>query len=334
MELRNKGVIRLNPSATRGDTASLERTLVVSGVARSGTSMVAGILQAAGVPLGERMDQVVFEDNDFAKVLEREPFDEKALQRLLRARDRRHPVWGFKRPHLHVHGARAVELCRNPHLILTVRDPVAIAERNAISEHRDPARVLTAAMQDLQDMLTFAESLHCPMLLVSYEKAVRNPAQFVRTLLEFCGLAVADDMIDVLSAMVEPDRPAYIESARRVFDGHLDSVRRTVLIGWARQRLSQLPVVVTLFRDGVAVQDVVADRFRGDLKLSEGDEGLHGFEVDLRRHGFTARSVVSVRIQGRSFELSGSGSTVAALGGSEGAFEIRPIWPWPHELTA
>lgn len=290
--------------------------------------MVAGILTAAGVPLGEHMDQIVFEDNEFAGIFEREPFDSAAMDAVLRARDKRYEVWGFKRPHLHVQGIRSVERCRNPHLILTVRDPVAIAERNAISEHRDPAYVLKLAIQDLQGMLTFAQSLNCPVLLVSYEKALQNPAGFVGTLLDFCGLQVADDMLPVLATLVEPDRPVYLERARRVFDGYLDGVTENRLVGWAWERYSSTPVAITLLRDGLPVADILANILRQDLKTSGHGEGRHGFEVDLIRYGFTNQSVVSARIQGRSFSLTGSGSTVTELGGNQATFKPRQIWPW------
>ncbi len=313
MDLQNKGLISFQGVRAGGIGSSGTRTLIVSGVARSGTSMIARVLHGAGVFMGDDMDQIVFEDHAFALLFENGGFDAKALGRLRRQRDARHPVWGFKRPHLHVQGTAAVTAFRNPRVILTVRDPVAIAERNAIAEQRDPANSLTAAMEDLQAMLHFAQSLTCPVLLVSYEKAVRQPSRFIARLLEFCGIELEQAAQQRLVGLVEPERPAYLQSARRRFDGYIDEIRDNTLTGWACQRDVPVPVTVTVFRDDVPVTECRADRLRQDLLQSGIGSGQHGFAIDLHGLGFRSDSRVTVRIEGRSFALNKSGSTVAAL---------------------
>ena len=313
MDLQNKGLISLRARQSKAGSSSRTRTLIVSGVARSGTSMVARVLHGAGVFMGEDMDQIVFEDHAFALLFENGAFDVEGVARLRRARDARHPVWGFKRPHLHVQGVAAVSAFRNPRVILTVRDPVAIAERNAIAEQLDSAGSLAAAMEDLQAMLQFAQALTCPVLLVSYEKAVRQPAGFIARLLEFCGVEMDPARQQRLADLVEPERPAYLQSARRRFDGYIDEIRNNTLTGWACQRDVPLPVTVTVFRDDVAVTDCKADRLRQDLLDSGIGSGEHGFGVNLGGLGFKNGSRVTVRIEGRNFELNKSGSTVAEL---------------------
>ena len=312
MDLQNKGLISFR-GAKAGVGSSGARTLIVSGVARSGTSMIARVLHGAGVFMGDDMDQIVFEDHAFALLFEHGNLDLKRLRRMRRARDARYPVWGFKRPHLHVQGAQAVTAFRNPRVILTVRDPVAIAERNAIAEQLDPADSLAAAMDDLQAMLQFARSLTCPVLLVSYEKAVRQPGRFIGRLLDFCGVALEPVAQQRLIGLIEPDRPAYLHSARRRFDGYIDEIRDNTLTGWACQQGIPSPVTVTVFRDDVAVTGCKADRLREDLLRSGIGSGEHGFAVNLHGLGFKNDSRVTVRIEGRSFALNKSGSTVAAL---------------------
>lgn len=313
MDLQNKGLISFQGAPARGLGASGTRTLIVSGVARSGTSMIARVLHGAGVFMGEDMDQIVFEDHAFALAFENGGLDAKALGRLRRTRDARHPVWGFKRPHLHVQGAAAVTAFRNPRVILTVRDPVAIAERNAIAEQRDPAHSLSAAMEDLQAMLCFAQGLTCPVLLVSYEKAVRQPARLISRLLDFCGIELEQAAQQRLLGLVEPERPAYLQSARRRFDGYIDAIRDNTLTGWACQCDVPLPVTVTVFRDDVAVTECRADQLRQDLLQSGIGSGRHGFALSLDGLGFRNDSRVTVRIEGRNFALNKSGSTVATL---------------------
>ena len=198
--------------------------------------MVARVLHGVGIFLGDRIDQVVFEDHEFAGTLDEAVLDLDRFKALVRDRNGRFPIWGFKRPHLHVHGALPVRLCRNPFVVLTVRDPVAIAARNVISEQRDSLLTLSAAIDDLQQMLHFANALDCPVMLISYEKAISRPEDFVTRLLEFCGLHLDDNGLAPLLALVEPDRPAYVENTCRIFDGYIDGIRSNRLFGWAWQR--------------------------------------------------------------------------------------------------
>ena len=328
MDFRNRGLISLNQTGSFGGHVQEARTLVVTGVARSGTSMVARVLDGAGVFMGKHLDDVVFEDLDFATLFSQASIDHDVLTRMLRDRNRAYPVWGFKRPHLHMHREARIGLFRNPSVIVMVRDPVAVAERNAIAEQLDVVQTLSMATLDLQQMMQFVEALTCPVLLVSYEKALRQPDSFVARLLEFCGLDVPVAKQARLTALVEPDRPAYIESARRIYEGYVDEIQDTILIGWAHQRGVDLPVTVTVFRDDEAVRIGVADQYRGDLADCGIGDGRHGFAIDLAGFGFTRHSCVTVRIDGRSFTLNNSGASASALGADIEMMESQPIDPW------
>ncbi len=325
IELGNKGLISLQ--ATLAPTVRpWERTLIVSGVARSGTSMVARVLHAVGVPMGERLDGVVFEDHEFVEMFSRPTVDGEALGRLIQDRDRAHRVWGFKRPHLHRYGPEVISRFRNPHLIVTLRDPAAIAERNAIAEHVDVRTALSMAADDLREMVRFTQDLPCPVLLISYEKAVRHPDRFVERLLEFCGLSVTPAWCDQLARLVEPDRHAYAEHARRRLEGYVDGIQGSVLSGWACQHRLRQPLMLTVFRDDVAVLDCSADQFRQDLADAGIDDGRHGFAIDLAGYGFMPDSRVTVRVKDLSFALSNSGSSVAELGADLDAIERSRHW--------
>ncbi len=323
MDLLNKGVMHLH----EGDKDAIvdpdtPRTLIISGVARSGTSMVARVLLAAGVYLGENLDDVVFEDSAFALMLESGSYQPDVLAKLLETRNERHPVWGFKRPHLHQQGQDLIRQFRNPHLILTVRDPVAIAERNALSERLEATSALEDAASDLHDLIRYAASAECPVLLVSYEKAISMPEMFVRQLFSFCGLElpISKKRLAALAKLVEPNRPAYVGAAKREFEGYVDRIDGTILSGWARQKHMPHPVPVTILRDGVAVAEAMANHLRPDLLASAIGDGCHGFEIDLSGMGFEPSSQVAVRIGRRNFSLVNSGSTVSELGGQPSPF--------------
>jgi hypothetical protein len=62
-------------------------TVIVSGVGRSGTSMVAKVLDALGVPMGRTDGLEVFEDQDFIRALI--SFDYNHMRQIIRNTTRR-----------------------------------------------------------------------------------------------------------------------------------------------------------------------------------------------------------------------------------------------------
>ena len=182
------------------------------------------------------------------------------------------------------------------------------------------------AADDLREMVRFTQDVACPVLLVSYEKAVRHPDRFVERLLEFSGLPGRPAGGDQLPHLVEPGRHVYAEQARRRLEGYVDGIQGSVLSGWACQHGLRQPLMLTVFRDDVAVLDCSADQFRQDLADAGIDDGRHGFAIDLAGHGFTAAARVTVRVKDLSFALSNSGSTVAELGADLEAIERFRHW--------
>ena len=315
MNVQDNGTLMMRQREFKSQEASKYRTIIVSGVARSGTSMVARVLSVGGLFMGDEIDDVVFEDHAFARMFEHVGYDPVKLDRLVELRNANHSVWGFKRPHLHVHGVDTIKRFRNPLVILTVRDPVAIAERNAIAEMNDPTLGVSAAMQDLEDVMAFARALTCPTLLMSYERALDQPDTCISALFDFCSLDVPAPARQTMRVLIEPGRPDYVTSARRVFEGYIDNIRDTILTGWVWQKDVPLPMPVTLLRDGVPVSDHMANQMRSDLVDSGIGGGCHGFAIDLAGLGFGPHSRVGVKIGGRNFVLTNSGATVLELGG-------------------
>jgi len=131
--------------------SSSERTLLVVGVAGSGTSMVATVLDLLGVP-DERMWSATLPD----------AFDDLDPMDM-----------GF----------------RNPHVLVAFRDPVAIAERSHRSGQDDFVGALKAVATRARQLVRWTALLRCPVLMVSYEKAMRSPERFVDAVISFAGLS-------------------------------------------------------------------------------------------------------------------------------------------------
>lgn len=204
----NDGIIELNPAPFRHG-----EVIIVSGLPRSGTSMCAHVLHEAGVPMGgSEMNHVVFEDQHILSMISRG--DTVSLAAAVATR---HPsLWGFKAPGLFQSPAwthpmqNAIPLKR---YVLMVRDPVAVAVRSGMAEGRDVRSEVLSAGAELVRCLDFAMWQTCPVLLVSYEKALAKPLQFIWSLLDFVGHAVLRPRD--LAALIQPERPEYVRNARQ-----------------------------------------------------------------------------------------------------------------------
>lgn len=309
MDRTNYGMI-LSGSAV--PDPSQPYTLIVSGVARSGTSMVATILHTAGVLMGDPPLPVVLEDAEFLTAVQ--TGHEAPLRAVIARRNAMRPVWGFKLPNLvaYLHADR-IAWFRNPRLILIFRDPVAVAVRDSLSEYFDPRETITSSLHGMLATVSFAEQAGCPTLMLSYEKAIAAPERTVRAVLRFCGVSVADAMIEEIARMVVPDNPTYLATANSQFVGFLDGISQGYLIGWCRHVNVPGPVELELFADGETVTTFMADQFRKDLAQNKIGNGNHAFRVDISHFALTPGTVLHVRPRRRSIALSNSGRTVEQL---------------------
>src|SRR5690242_11463490 len=153
--LINYGFVRLK-DAPRQDTA----TIIVVGLPRSGTSMVASVLKTLGVFMGRVIDNVVFEDHEMADAIE--PGKERRLADLIAARNAQHRIWGFKRPEAYKQLPRICVTCRNPRVIVTFRDILAISLRNNISMQLDPIQWLPRLAREYDALASTIKRLSVP----------------------------------------------------------------------------------------------------------------------------------------------------------------------------
>src|SRR5580704_5514110 len=100
-DMVNRGFITNRPAtkpATRKSRARGGRTFIVTGLHRSGTSLVASVLRQVGIFMGIQINGLVHEDEAIAKMLIARDFP--ALTQLIRERDAAYGTWGFKFPML------------------------------------------------------------------------------------------------------------------------------------------------------------------------------------------------------------------------------------------
>ena len=312
----NTGIVtgKKKPRASRSRNDAAKKTFIVTGIARSGTSLVAGLLREAGVFLGDFVYEVVNEDAQIIELLR--SHDMPMLKTLIGERNACHATWGFKIPDLHTllrHDDLA--LFRNPHLIVIYRDPVAVAVRNALSEHHEEMQALVTASNAMHALGRFVGIADCPVLLLSYEKALAFPNTMIDSMLDFCGIRLDDFHRNRLLVQVQPNRAEYLATATRRFVGRIDGILDGELYGWCVQEGRLEPVRLDLFANDQLVDTFRADRYRDDLAKGGVGNGCHGFFVDLDRYGFRGDTVIRVKVANRVLELDNSGQRL-------GRFEV------------
>ena len=150
--------------------------------------------------------------------------------------------------------------------------------------------------------------------MLSYEKALAFPGDFVGAITRFCGLPESEALRDRLVGLIEPNRPDYIAGSRRRHAGIIEGVIDGQLYGWCRLTGVADPVALELFADGKRVCGFVADAFRQDLLDAGYGLGTHGFYLDVGKLGVKRSAVVRIKVAVHGDELENSGRRVAAYG--------------------
>lgn len=157
-----------------------EKTLVVLGSPRGGTSMLAGLLRELGFFMGDRVDRYNHEDWAFLTD------DVEQIRATIAQRNEEHPVWGWKVPDsIHYLPEIAPDL-RNPHYLVVFRNPIAVA--SSMQRYTEDLSLQTALRRALEYFVRIEEFLaqrKAPVLLVSYEAAVADPKGLIEAIGQF-----------------------------------------------------------------------------------------------------------------------------------------------------
>ena len=222
------------------------------GLARSGTSVVTGMLKILGVDMGpSREDRSnprgSHEDIDFAKfhkelfemdghgkdywnppsretIFELRPRVDATVRALLAKKTDGKSLWGWK----HTRNILTYELflpyLANPHFVLVFRNPLSTALSSVEHTRRlrhplDLYRALRLAYFSHGEMLRFLEKHpDIPAQLVSYEDIVLDPTKEAAKLARFLGLRLSEETARVITEFVIPrDRLPMEKRKRRSF---------------------------------------------------------------------------------------------------------------------
>ena len=166
--------------------ASGQRTYVVFGVPRGGTTMVAGVMRALGVFMGDDVDPANQEDPLFN--FHRNAGDLDVVRGAIANRNARFETWGWKFPGAVHQLPNYFDEIRAPHLICVYRDSVANARRGIGRAGLTDFERIDVHIRLMRKNYTFLARSGAPSLSVSYEKALTKPLAFVAELAGHLGV--------------------------------------------------------------------------------------------------------------------------------------------------
>jgi hypothetical protein len=183
---------------------SEEKTIVVLGCPRGGTSLIAGLLYRFGIFMGDNLKKQ-YEDKTFKNRTYVE------YKQNIERRNNEYKVWGWKLPNTIYYIASITPLLRNPYFIIVYRDPFSIACSSAAHDGRElDQRLLNVPINHYQKMHTAVKTINrtgpYPQMVCSYEGVLKEKINFVQALADFCGLELTEEKIENCISFIDPKK--------------------------------------------------------------------------------------------------------------------------------
>lgn len=292
--LSNKGIEFI------GNSLSLEekyKTIIVIGVARGGTSLIAGTLQHLGVFTGKKSAKPVFEDVLLASAFENNDL-EKAKE-IINNYNELYDIWAFKRPKSIDYIKNLDTLCRNPIYIFIFKDIFSISNRNNISMKQDIITGLKNAQNEYSKVLNFLSKKNdINAFLISYEKLLTNQEVYINTLLKIINQDISKEKIALAYDFIEPNPKDYINASRITRStGKIGAIKNNNVIGWAKYTYSNKIAKVELYINDKKVEDKEAKDFRPNiLEEKKHPTGYCGFIFNLDKYKLKEGDIIKAKV--------------------------------------
>jgi hypothetical protein len=260
-----------------GDLAALygpEKTLIVVGPARGGTSLVAGALDHLGVFTGDRSSAPVFEDVRLADACEQG--GDGDVRKIVSEYDSNHDVWAYKRPGIIEDFSVLDGVVRNPIYLFIFKDVFSIANRNNISVSLDIVNGLERALDGYSKMAEFIKRSRPNGILLSYDRVMQNKERFVDLMIEVVGSSrVSESQRSGALNFIEPNPVAYVNASRTTLAVGQASVTPLEVTGTAHY--------VHAPNKEVVVEVLVNGELAGTAKGSDAGPGPRSFAFAFDR---------------------------------------------------
>lgn len=175
-----------------------QKTVVIVGVQRGGTSMVAGVVRELGINLGKNLGNN-HEDPEFLTK------DLSKIREVIGRRNANYDVWGWKMPHSSEYISELLPDLRNPHVVIVFRNLLAMAESQLKRSETDFAKAFQFSLNRLGQVGSVVNRLSCPLMLVNYEQATAKPHAFIDELCAFLNLSPSEEARGRAERMIDPE---------------------------------------------------------------------------------------------------------------------------------
>lgn len=163
--------------------------ILITGVARGGTSYAASVCSHLGIDLGRGGPR--YENPFLQRAVVKE--DWEAVEKISHELSAAMPLWGWKLPAIVSHLARIDGIVTNPRYIFVIRNAVGTIPRRAADGSRSLAgRTLSRVCDHYRDIGMFVRETGAPCLLLNFEAAIARPEEAVLQVADFCGVECAD----------------------------------------------------------------------------------------------------------------------------------------------
>lgn len=310
MNKQNNGLAVLNGS---GEDIP-EKTILVLGSQRGGTSMVSGAIAKLGVYMGPLYKIAPLYENPDLNILAKGNTKAK-VKKTIASYNKRYPIWGvkiFSRSWLFwLFQAKL----REPVYIVVFRDILAIAKRRVVSLDRSLIKEMFTANWINFCLCLFLALTKRPVFILSYEKSLLAPESFVKELSSFLGIHDAEKVEDAIE-FIKPSPSKYVMHSTTncqldkdaQFFGYLDLIEPDRIAGWATSLSEQNPLNIELLVNGQRKLTVKANAVREDVQKADARYQRHcGFSIHLQGQDELKKGDrVEVRVLDKNFHLVNS----------------------------
>lgn len=223
-----------------------KKTVVVLGVARSGTSVTAGILKIIGVDMGPDVitgswnPRGDFEDQEFAKlsreilssiginyykslptpekvkeILKKRGEFEDKIKRLILEKSNNKSIWGWKLPATPLIIELFLPYLINPHFVVVFRNPLKTANslvRHAKIDFFHSLRLINFYQRKIVDFLEKYPNL--PRIYIAFEDIITDPIREAKRLADFLDLELTESEIEKINNFVVPENKRGVEKKK------------------------------------------------------------------------------------------------------------------------
>lgn len=198
-------------------SGDVQKTFMVLGVQRGGTSMVAGVLRALGIDMGP----AGFNHEDRRFLTD----DEISLSKLIDQRNNERDIWGFKSPQAALKLDFYRRNLRNPQYIVVFRNVSSTIDGVFNRGGLMPAKVLRRIVRYYQGISTHVLGSSDPTLFVSYERATADKENFVHSLSRFLEIEPTKGRFRDAMQVISTDGGGYVSLPSEYF--HVEPLAAT-----------------------------------------------------------------------------------------------------------